>query len=97
MTYDYDVGDDVRCSVTFLNEDGDEANPTTVTFRIRDPEGEVTPYVFDTDPEVVNSAPGRFYVIVDATKPGTWTQHWFSTGEGKAAKFGTFTVAPPAF
>lgn len=97
MTYDYALGADVRCSVIFKDNAGTEADPSAVFFTVRDPEGVVTPYEYGTDVELVRSAAGRFYVIVDANKFGTWTYRFYSTGTGKAADEETFTVAPSAF
>lgn len=93
----YALGADVRCSVIFKNNAGTEADPTTVTFRVRDPEGEASEFVYVSDVEVVKSATGRYYVIVDANKHGTWTYRFESTGAVKAADEEQFTVSRSVF
>lgn len=95
--YDYALGSQVRCSAIFVNSDGEETDPSAVLFQQRDPEGVVTPYVFGSDVELVRSAEGRFYVLVDADNPGTWTYRFEGTGDVTAADEMTFTVAPSAF
>lgn len=94
---EYPFGSQVRCSVVFVNEDGDEDDPTTVTFRLRDPEGEPTVYVYGDDVEVVRTAAGRFYVLVNGDKTRTWTYRFEGTGAVVAADEKRFTVAETAF
>lgn len=94
---EYALGTDVVCSVIFENNLGAEADPTTVTFRLRDPEGESTAFVYNDDAQVVRTAAGRFYVIVDASKPGTWIYRFESTGAVKAADEESFKVLESAF
>lgn len=95
--YDYQLGAQVRCSAIFVNADGDEDDPTAVTFYQRDPEGVTTEYIYDTDPEVVRTAAGRYYVLVTASMSRTWTYRFEGTGDVVAADETTFTVAPSVF
>lgn len=95
--FDYQLGAQVRCSAVFVNSGGTEDDPSAILFRQRDPEGEVTPFVYGDDVELVRSATGRFYVLVDVDKPGTWTYRFEGTGDVTAADETTFTVAPSAF
>ena len=94
---DYALNADVRCSVVFVNNAGAEADPTTVTFFLHDSEGEVTELIYLTDVELVRTAAGRYYVVVDANKPGRWTYRFESTGAVKAADEKSFTVRRSVF
>ncbi|HKX83400.1 MAG TPA: hypothetical protein VJL58_04195 [Pyrinomonadaceae bacterium] len=94
---EYPFGTQVRCSVVFRNAAGDEADPTTVTFRVRDPEGTTIVYVYNTDPELVRSAAGRFYVLVTADNTRTWIYRFEGTGAVVAADEKTFHVEESAF
>lgn len=58
----YDIGDLRRLSVAFKDINGAAADPTTVTFRMRKPDGTVTTYVFGTDSELVKDSVGNYHV-----------------------------------
>lgn len=92
MANQYQVGDDVRCTGTFTNTAGSNADPDVVKFSFRNPSGTVTTYTYDTDDELVKSATGIYYVDVDADRSGTWWYRFFSTGTGKAAGEQDFIV-----
>jgi hypothetical protein len=62
VTAVYDVGDAPRLTATFLNASGTPTDPTAVTFRVREPDGTVTAYVYGTDPELIKSSTGVYYV-----------------------------------
>lgn len=86
----YDVGDVVRLDATFTDIDDEPVDPTTVTFRIREPDGALTAYVYGTDPEVVRSAAGVYHVEWSVTLPGLHRWRFESTGTGQAAEESRF-------
>lgn len=88
----YDVGDIAVLTAQFTNEDDAPVNPTTVEIVIRDPAGESTTYVFDTDGEVTNPATGFYKAEIPATLVGTYGYRWRSTGPGQAAEPSQFRV-----
>jgi hypothetical protein len=49
----YDIGDAVRCSATFKDSSNAAVNPTTVTFKYKDPSGNVATLVYGTDAALV--------------------------------------------
>lgn len=92
MANTYDVGDSVRCTGTWTTAAGVAVDPTTVTFFYKDPSGNTTTLIYDTDEEVIKSDTGIYYVDVDGDESGHWLTRWESTGTGKAAEPGEFFV-----
>jgi len=76
----YDIGDRRRLVVTFRDEDGSLADPTAVTFAIREPDDLVTTYVYGTDVELVRDSVGVYHVHWDIAQAG-W-HHWRFEGAG---------------
>jgi len=75
----YYPGQGIRYMVTFKNAAGQEADPGTVTFKILDPSGVTTSYIYDTDPEVVRDGQGEYHCDVTGDESGLWTQRWEGT------------------
>lgn len=72
---------------------GTPANPTTVVYTIRDPEGGVVTYTFGPDPEVTNPSPGVYVLdLSPPTIPGTYQYEITGTGAVEAVGTGEFTV-----
>lgn len=76
----YDIGDLRRLSVTFSDIDGTEADPTTVTFKMREPDGTETIYAYGTDAELVKDGVGRYHVDWTLTQAGRHVVRWEGTG-----------------
>lgn len=95
----YDLNDLVRCKARFRNPDNADAyvDPTTVTFKFKNPAGTTTTYVYGTDAQLVKESTGVYRVDVAANAAGTWHWRFESTGTGKAAEEGTFRVEATAF
>lgn len=70
----------VRLVASFVDEDGDPADPTTVTFRTKAPDGTFANYVFPDDAAVTNPAVGTFRVHITPDQSGEWCYH--AEGEG---------------
>lgn len=94
----YDVGDEIRCTAVFTNAtSGAALNPSQVFAEIRKPDRTVTTYEYGVDAELVRSSTGHFYVDVDVDIAGRWYYRFYSTGTGKAAHEGAFTVRESQF
>lgn len=90
----YDVGDLIKVSGVFTDEDDEDIDPTTVTFKFTDPSGNTTTYLYGTDDELVWDSKGHYHVNVSIDESGTWYYRWASTGTGQAAEEGSFVVRP---
>lgn len=93
----YDVGDLIRCTGTFTDADGNVQDPTTVIFKMREPDGTITTYTYNVDDEAVRSSEGVYYVDVSATSHGVWSYRWAGTGTGQAAGETQFRVYDSRF
>lgn len=97
MTNTYDKGDEVRCTGTFTDANESAVDPDAVTFKVRDPSGNITSYIYGTDSELVKSATGIYYVDVDVDESGYWRYRFESTGSGQAAGENEFNVKTSGF
>jgi uncharacterized protein YfaS (alpha-2-macroglobulin family) len=88
----YKVGASVRCSGAFTNEAGDPVDPTTITFRVRKPDGAVTVYVYGTDAQLVKDGVGAYHVDLAATLAGRWAYRFEGTGAAPSADESLFLV-----
>jgi len=86
MTTSYDIGDGRRFTATYTDIDGAAADPTTVTVRIREPDGTVTAYVYGTDAEVVKSTTGVYYVDWTFNQTGRHQVRWEGAGDVTTAQ-----------
>jgi hypothetical protein len=93
----YDKGDLVRCTGTFTDAIDNNAavDPTVVNVSVRDPSGNVTTYVYNTDDEVNKSGTGIYYIDVNLDEAGRWYYRWHSTGTGQAAGENTMVARQP--
>lgn len=72
---------------------GVPTDPTTVTYKLQDPEGVTTTYVFGVDAEVTNPSVGVYLLETPAcTIPGTWLYEIVGTGAVVATGQGDFTI-----
>jgi len=81
----YDIGDSIRVTCTFTNLAGANTDPTAVKVTVKDPSAHETKYVYGTDPEVVKSATGIYYIDVTIDEQGRWWFRWDATGALTAA------------
>jgi hypothetical protein len=88
----YALGALVRCSGAFTTAAGAAQDPGTVTFKSRDPSGNVTTLVYGVDSAVVKGSTGNYYVDVDADEAGIWYFRFAGTVSGQAAGEGQFRV-----
>lgn len=73
----YDPGTEVRLSVLFERE-GQAADPTAVSCKVRAPSGAITTYSYPSD--IARSGVGRYYLDITPNVAGTWHYKWIATG-----------------
>lgn len=92
MNETFRIGQLIELAGEIRNLAGALADPTTVTFRIREPDGTLTAKIHGTDPELEKTATGRYRIEWPATMNGV---HWYrfeGTGAVQAAEEASFTV-----
>lgn len=95
---EYHFGQKVRCEGLFKNRVGNPVDPDEVVrFQVKGPEGELTEYVYGTDPELVRQQVGVFYALVDANTVGWWYYRFWTTGDAQSAKERAFRVLRSEF
>ena len=87
----------MRCSVLFENAAGTDVDPTTVTFRVKNPAGATTVYVHGINGQLVKDAVGAYHADVDASLEGDWHYRWEGSGANQAAGEGQFLIAGGVF
>lgn len=76
-----DKGTTVRIFIDWTDPDtGVPIDPNTVEFKLREPDLTVLTYEYGTDPEVVRTVAGTYYISVLLDQEGTY--HWKWTGTG---------------
>ena len=84
MTTPYDVGQIIRTTVTFVDFNGSAMDPTTVTFKYREPDGTITTAVYPAA-GVTKSGTGVYYGTVTLDAEGSWWTRWEGVGAVVAA------------
>lgn len=87
----YVVGALVRLYAEFRDLDANDVAPSTITCRVKAPDGTTT------TPAVTLDALGRYHAEVSITAAGTFYYRFEGTGAAQAAEERTFVVAPTAF
>lgn len=92
----FDLGDQVRVSVTFTTTTGGtRIAPTTVTLKIKDPENIISQFTF---PNGVNSDElGVYYRDFQVTKSGRYYYRWEGSGGNPSATESYFVVNTSEF
>ncbi len=93
----YDSGDLVVISAAFTDRNSAALDPSTVTFKIKDPNNLDTTYVYGTDAEVVKDSVGNYHIDISAAIVGRYYYRYESTGTGQAAEEGSFEVKDGVF
>lgn len=75
------AGSPIRIGFHFEEDDGDDVDPTTVTFKVRSPTGVETSYVYGTDSAVVKLSTGDYYGEFTPTEGGVWRWRFQTTGQ----------------
>ena len=94
---EYILGNEVRCDGEFVDEDGVFIDPSTVSFKLKNPAGTIVIYNYPADAQLVKDSVGHYHVDVDANAFGVWYYRFQSTGTGKAADEKSFSVPKSEF
>jgi len=93
----YDVGDKVRTQGTFQDLLEVDTDPSTITFKFKDPASTITTYIYGTDAELVKSATGVYYVDLILSQEGEYHYRFEGTGSIHAADEVTFRAQQSEF
>ncbi len=92
MAAEYDEGNVLRIPFEFRNTSDALFDPAVIKFEFRKPNAAVVTYTYPTDVQLVKDSTGKYHVDLDLDVSGHWLYRPYSTGTGKAAEPGTFTV-----
>ena len=76
----HDVGDLRRCSAQFKNFDGELADPTSIVFSVKQPDGTKQVFTYGTDTELEKDGVGQYHIDYPITQAGRHVIEWLSTG-----------------
>ena len=94
----YYVNTSIRLTMAFEDADGNDVDPTTVTFKTYDPLGVTTTYVYETDDELLRASEGHYTADIVPDSPGRWHFLWLTTGTGTTIAIeGDFLVQDSVF
>lgn len=93
----YSLGQLVRITATFTDENGDAADPGAVFCQIKTPAGVTTSYEYGVDGEVVKDSTGVFHLDLDCDAVGWWSWRWYSTTSVQAADEDRLQVSESEF
>lgn len=96
MANNYELNDSVKVTVQFTDENGDPADPTTVTGEFKTPSDVTTVYTFGVDSELVKTGVGAYEFVITANEAGTWFYEFEGSGSIVATSSGIFNVVDPA-
>ncbi len=86
----YRLGQRVRLSVTF-RVDGVLTDPTTVTLKVMDPEGNIDTYVYGVS-TVQKESLGVYYADIIPDEEGEWNYRYEGTGTCTAVEEDSFLM-----
>ena len=84
MTKAYDYGDAPRLAIAFTDINGNADDPTTITFKVKWPDGTTETFVYGTDAEIVKTATGAYYIELSLSQWGRVLVQWKGTGNLEA-------------
>jgi hypothetical protein len=88
----YDIGDRRKLSCEIRDETGVLIDPTTLLFKMYEPDKTLTVFTYGEDNEVNNDGVGSYYVYWDITKAGTHWWRYEATGNVGVAEEAKFLV-----
>lgn len=87
------LGSVVRLSLHVASQAGDELDPGSLTFFLKQPDGSVVEYTYGADPELTRDSAGDYHVDWLTAQPGTHTYRFVGTGNYAGADEERFRVA----
>ena len=91
----YDKGDLVRVKATFTVSSV-VTDPTTVTLKVKDPDGTITTYTY-AGGTVTKTSTGLYYKDVSVSNDGVWYYRFEGTGACQSAAEAQFKVRKSEF
>lgn len=86
MSDPYVLGNIIRLSCSFTNEEGEPADPTTVVAVVQPPKGA------DIEIPGVRTSEGEYYCYYKPARGGSYIYRFYATGDLTAAVKGKFKV-----
>lgn len=87
------VGDLQRIEATNItNAAGAVTDPTTLTLKVKYPDGTSDTYTFGVDVIIVKDSVGNYHADVPIDQAGRWAYSWTGTGAATFAEGGRFRV-----
>jgi hypothetical protein len=93
----YDRGDLVRCQGIFKDSTGATIDPGQVKFKVKDPVGNTSEYIYGVDGSLARIAPGVYHADINAAISGNWFYRFEATGSGQSAGEARFFVRASNF
>jgi len=93
----YQVGDKIRLSAAFTNLAEAAQDPGGVQFKILEPDGTLTTYVYSTDVELVKDSTGNYHVDWVIDQSGRHRYRFAGVTSGQAADEKEFNVQKTRF
>ena len=94
----YYVNTSMRLTMAFEDENGNDVDPTTVTFKTMSPGGAETTYVYLTSAALLRASEGHYTVDIVPDEAGRWFFRWVTTGTGTTIAIeGDFLVQDSPF
>lgn len=93
----YDIGNAVRCSVTFRTISNIIADPNSVFFHLMTPSGTTHLYTYGANSELQKLTTGVYYVDVLAQQQGAYYYRFEGSGTIQSAEESYFVVRPSVF
>ncbi len=90
------VNSPIRLRINFTDDDGNDYDPETVTFKTLDPCMVEATYEYGTDTEVTRIDSGNYAADITPDSGGRWLFRWQTTN-GVIALEGEFLVQDSAF
>jgi hypothetical protein len=88
----FEIGDAVRLQGSFSDIDRALTDPSTVTFKVRDPSTTLNTYVYSNDVEVFKAATGIYYMDFVVNTVGQHNWRLEGTGSVQVAEQDFFTA-----
>ncbi|RJX20811.1 MAG: hypothetical protein C4570_03380 [Ammonifex sp.] len=85
----------IRLSLAFTDASDAAVDPTTVSVRIRPPDGVKATYVYGVDAELVRDGVGNYHFDLSLEQYGMYGYYAWSTGTGQAAAHGEIKSVEP--
>lgn len=98
MSEEYDVGDMIKCSVTFRKKSTNElVDPSTIKLTIQQPNFSKIEYNYPADNNIVKESTGSYYYEMIPTMDGIHIYQFTGSGNVYAVEQSTFFVKPSRF